>query len=285
LEILNVTKFLKTNKPMFMLAPGLYNHMRDAPMEQALFLVMKSILPEGCKNRRALFLDGGANDGFWAMEASSIGCRVITFEPQAHCVRKLAFGIALNKFYPLVDLRNFGISPVATSFDVLDDECDGSAAYEGSSQKDYKMKSPAYADSMKQRKPAKNRILTQKIDDVVCPEDDVILWHIDVEGLELGVLQSGMKLLESGRVQNIFVEWSPGRWDPKYYPSGLGNEIFEKLLKLGYFAYTTNYFKNVSRPSETIRFLPDLSKDSGGDLLFTKDPNLVNNLKSLQDYD
>ena len=49
---------------------------------------------------------------------------------------------------------------------------------------------------------------TERVDAVV--KQDVLLLKADVEGFEAGVLRGCAALLKSYRVENIFMEYSPG---------------------------------------------------------------------------
>ena len=40
----------------------------------------------GLGQRRATFVDSGANEGFWSLLAAQLGCDVIAVEPQPACM-------------------------------------------------------------------------------------------------------------------------------------------------------------------------------------------------------
>jgi len=56
---------------------------------------------------------------------------------------------------------------------------------------------------------------------------------IDVEGFEVYAIQSALQLISNYNVQNILVEWFPGRWTSNHNVE-MGTEILEQLGNLGY---------------------------------------------------
>lgn len=205
--------------------------------------VMHRIFQKHCEGgaKPPLVLDMGANDGFYAILASSYGCRVVSFEPQSACVRKLAYALAINDFSPQVDLRNCVVGKSEGSFVmVADNSCSGMQTYGASERSPFERASASIGTAIsniflffkygwssesaggafpcrlvganKVHPATQKRTGTQAVTSCVAESDRVLLWHIDVEGAEVLALNSGKLLIENSRVENLIIEWSPDMW-------------------------------------------------------------------------
>jgi FkbM family methyltransferase len=191
---------------IFMFNTYQFEYQRKSPIEQSAVAIFRALCSRRCRSHpAALVLDMGANDGFYAMLASSYGCRVISFEPQSGCIRPLAMAIALNRFVPAVDLRQrVVVANRSQSVMVPDLQCSGVAHYgNGRYGEAYDQNSTGLGTEV--------RVEAQVLEDVVCDGDELLLWHVDVEGLETVVLDSGAALITKKRAKNIILEWNPSR--------------------------------------------------------------------------
>lgn len=203
-----------------------YAYQKQAPMEIAAVAILRSLLPARCKKQNnnmktsssssysgALVLDMGANDGFYAMLASSYGCRVISFEPQPGCVRPLIAAIGINKISPPIDLRQRIVtSDRNVRIKVPDLQCSGVAHYGGGKYGEADEKDEGKKIGEKKVGEGEEvEIGSQVLDDVVCEGDELLLWHVDVEGFETVVLDSGASIVKQRKAKNMILEWNPSR--------------------------------------------------------------------------
>jgi FkbM family methyltransferase len=154
----------------------------------------------GGRNEGALVLDIGANEGFYSMMASAYGCRVVSFEPQPMCVALISAAIAFNNFRHPVKLINRVVQNQKVEFWAPNEQCSGVVQY------------------IKTKDDEKNSndqlVKSATIDDIVEANGGsrVILAHMDVEGAEIRVLESGLKSIQAKKIDNFVVEVNFGRW-------------------------------------------------------------------------
>lgn len=201
-----------------------FGYQRRALEEISAANIMYMLFEQSCKDKNNnlniknkdgnLVIDMGANDGFYAMLASAYGCRVISFEPQNMCTRKLALGIAINRFEPLIDLRQFivGVNESET-MKVPANTCNGIESYENRGSRDYK---------------DFDVVSTQAVDNIICNNESVLLWHLDVEGAEMMVLDSGIRSIKNRLIQNIIIEWMPSLWGKYGIDDRKRDELIDK---------------------------------------------------------
>eukprot|EP01126_Amoeba_proteus_P006240 TRINITY_DN1217_c0_g1_i2.p1 TRINITY_DN1217_c0_g1~~TRINITY_DN1217_c0_g1_i2.p1 ORF type:complete len:304 (-),score=39.78 TRINITY_DN1217_c0_g1_i2:137-1048(-) len=246
-----------TTSPRMVIMPESwqYQYQQKTVVELATIHLMRTMYQKWCRRTPNLVLDMGANDGFYALLASAYGCRVISFEPQNLCMRRLVLAVALNQFFPLVDLRQFVVgTDVKITFNVADGDCNGERQYTST---DFNGTGNLIS------------VGSQRVDDVVC-EDHVLLWHIDVEGAEIDVLESGGNKLH--RIQHIIVEWFPSRWNSFGKTEESGNSFLRTLEGAGFQVYTMGNYDQVKGLSSLVLIgKPTTLVD--GDYLFTKQPD------------
>lgn len=86
----------------------------------------------------------------------------------------------------------------------------GSRYHEGSVQinRNYGSRTSTFASGF-------TMVPSRSMDDLIGEDRTVLIHHLDVEGAELMVLESGQKLLRSGRIKHLLMEFAPHRWESK----------------------------------------------------------------------
>eukprot|EP00941_MAST-03F_sp_MAST-3F-sp1_P002634 g2634.t1 len=180
----------------------------------------------------ALFVDVGANLGWFTLLAASQGHRVIAIEPMKYNLELLYASVALNEF----DKELVQILPFAVG--------------ENSAEKSEKFcMRPAYAglpeinqyNGQLQKVTEENRdkctdiVHTVTLDSLLSPWLDIHVLKLDVEGFEAVVLRGAHNLLSSAKPPCfIFAE----HYEKYAIAAGAGiHEMFDILKSFGYRAY------------------------------------------------
>lgn len=165
----------------------------------------------------ALVLDIGANEGFYSMMSAAYGCRVLSFEPQPLCVALLSQAIAHNNFRHPVKVMNRVVQNKKVEFWAPANSCSGVVQYT-----DTKEDSKAHTA-------VEALVKSASIDEAIAANGGsrVILAHMDVEGAEIQVLESGLKSIKEKKIDNLIIEVNSGRW-PKY---GVTQDHARKILE------------------------------------------------------
>ena len=153
--------------------------------------------------RHGVFLDSGAHEGAWSMLAASMGCHAIAVDPGPACVRRLHAAARKNEVDHLVHVTNALLAPSPYSVDVDARSCGAQSQF------------PASSRASEARAPNTVRVPSVRVDALVPRGVRVHLWHLDVEGAEVGALRSAAALFDANLVDRILVEWLPYRW-PTY---------------------------------------------------------------------
>jgi hypothetical protein len=184
--------------------------------------------------RRATVLDIGSNEGFFGLLASSWGCLTYFFEPQLSCQAAIYTALLLNGFG--VDVARVVPRPVSStrmsmvvsaSAPCVDQFPRRRGSYDA-------RKRPLLLE----RRPDQRRVRSVNVSAVLAAspwrpgmdanggveqgvqrragakeeEEEVLLAKVDVEGGELGVLESLLPLMRRRRLLNLVVEITPGWW-------------------------------------------------------------------------
>lgn len=169
----------------------------------------------GC-SEKSMFLDTGSNDGMWTLLAAAHGCTVVAVEVQPYCVELLHIALLKNSLQQNVTIFHYMLSPhAAPAIMVPDDQCHGTAQFLGSAHIVTDTTGPGRR--FRKERIAKNDfnstpVYAKRVDSLV--RDDVELWHLDVEGAEILVLQSASLLFTHNRVKRVLMEFIPARWGP-----------------------------------------------------------------------
>ncbi|KAL6745128.1 S-adenosyl-L-methionine-dependent methyltransferase [Haematococcus lacustris] len=149
---------------------------------------------------RRLVLEVGAAQGYYALYAARLGCRVIAWEPVPLYRAFLALGVALNNLSHLV--RGAAVSDLPSGSLVRLGVPRNGTYWALASVEDLNLHPHEVDHSI--------RVRTERIDDVVAAHEAVLLLKVDVEGYEPQVLSSASALLASPHLSHVLLEYSPG---------------------------------------------------------------------------
>jgi FkbM family methyltransferase len=185
-----------------------------------------------CANHTSLFLDVGANAGFYSLLALSYDCQALMFDPQPACVELINHQLCLNSHYPIigsglgVGVINRPVSEQKKSL-ILTEWDQGGARCQGSYSVDVQSKQTATAATKFIRD-------TIVLDDLLMDTGlHLTVVKIDTEGFEVAVLRSMRRLLQAKRVSHMVVEVTPVFWKRDGIPRETVYQEFESLLGLG----------------------------------------------------
>lgn len=150
------------------------------------------------KNSSTLFIDIGANIGYYSLLASSQGIKVVAFEPVVKNLELFEQSIWSNNFEKLIKVHNIGIGEkkYRAMFNTYDDNMGLCRPVELCEQ----ITIPISSTEEVQIDTINEYINFDGIDNVVV--------KINVESMELEVLRSFDKLLESTKIKYILIEIS-----------------------------------------------------------------------------
>jgi FkbM family methyltransferase len=223
-----------------------------SPDEKKVHELFRYLFKSGCQQRNKLFVDVGANAGFYSLVAGVYGCQVLMFDPQPLCVDLIQQNLCLNeKSYlvfaegmvaivgrPVADLRrNISMSalPACEGTFSVDTQAKTAKTYSSSDT------SATGGDSDPSLVPGfgsstRNTVFfreTVSLDDLLLTRGgpgigaadsssadgvsdelpvELHVVKIDTEGYEVPVLRSMKKLLAAKKLHHIVVEVTPLFW-------------------------------------------------------------------------
>ncbi|KAK9842464.1 hypothetical protein WJX81_001323 [Elliptochloris bilobata] len=152
-----------------------------------------------------LVADVGANFGYYSLYAATMGCRVLAWEPVPTFRAFLEYGVELNRLGGLVDVRAAAVSDKAgAEYELVVPQRGiwGTASIDGRNIDKNINNEGAYE---------KYKVKGERVDAVVA--EDVALLKMDVEGFEPTAFESAKGVLDTFKVENIVMEYSPGVYD------------------------------------------------------------------------
>lgn len=166
-----------------------------------------------CMSSPGLIIDMGTNEGAYAMAAASLGCTVLTFDPQTLCIdifkRSLLTFPENAAWVDRVFALNAAATTTASIIEASIDSCHGCYMTDGVS----------IGCSGNEKVPGNWR-RKKSIDglDVGAAIDalgfnETLLIHIDTEGHEIGIFRGLEAKLLSKSIKNIIVELRPMAWN------------------------------------------------------------------------
>lgn len=166
-------------------------------------------------NKHAIFLDIGANAGFYGLYAAACGCRTYFFDVQDECHEWISSAIDRNRFHHAA-LIPFPVGNVSEIVHIPNrsNGCWGTFSFSKNNKQvlHYMLKDES------------EDIRMVKIDEVFDPAmkegslGPIAAIKIDVEGFEIGIIAGMREILRhtqpdgKGTVRNVLVEMSPTRW-------------------------------------------------------------------------
>lgn len=146
-----------------------------------------------CLTGETTFLDVGANVGYFTVLGARVAEVVYAFEPVPAVFARLSRNLALNN---LKNVKAF--------------EC--AVSRERSKLRLYESRISAGHDSVVRRFEHDKSIMVDalSLDEVVEPSAKDVVMKVDVEGSEMEVILGAERLLKSGKVSTVIVEWARG---------------------------------------------------------------------------
>ena len=201
-----------------------FNQAVELHITQVFYQIFKDrcIYPDGS---RSLFVDVGANFGWFSILAASMGCRVLAFEPVPHFRAFFEYNVHLNGLEKLIEIRSNIVSNVSgldLTMVVPSNGIWGTAGIDGL--------------NIDKNIPGSYKTITTKsvtVSELV--KVDVLLKKIDVEGWEFSVMKGAAGLLSKFNVENIIMEYSPGVFERHFKFDELINSVLmlQNLLESG----------------------------------------------------
>jgi FkbM family methyltransferase len=190
-----------------------------------------------------LVVDMGTNEGMFAMAAASLGCTVVTFDPQSMCIdilKRSLLGFKENEgFEKRMYALNAAASRTPSTIEASIDSCHGCYMTDGS---------VSCGSSGKEAGHWKRK---QKIDSVdvaavvqAIGVKEILLLHVDTEGHEVSVLRGLEAMLASKSIKNLIIEVQPVYWD-----SGDDKWIRNALQLAGYKCWQLHNLYNLHLPA------------------------------------
>lgn len=165
-------------------------------------------------NQRTLFIDVGANNGYYSMLASRNCDTIYAFEPVKNNYQRLLRNIELNGFKNITPYQIALGNKEENKQIYISEKEDGS-------------------DTMLKIKKAidQETVRTQKLDNIMRNKNcESTIVKIDVEGYEREVIEGGREFIKACKPLIIF-EFN---YDILYYKNRQYNEVFELLASYGY---------------------------------------------------
>lgn len=196
-----------------------YQQMREGTFEVEETKIISRLLSQA-----SVFVDVGANLGYYTCLAAQHGKHVVSFEPQRQNLACLMQNLETNGYQDVVEIFPLALSEKPGILTLY-----GASGPSASLVKGW----AGYSDRHRQQIPVSSLdlVLGNRFD------DDRLFIKIDVEGAEYGVLLGAQAMLDR-RIKPI---WLLEICLDEFHPSGL-NPDYEKIFRLffdrGYVAYT-----------------------------------------------
>lgn len=177
------------------------------------------ILHEIMRENASVVFDVGANEGTFTLVSAAYGAWVVAVEPQPSCRGALALSVAVNRFRrpPRIVAAVVGLDPRVTHRVSSEEACNGMRAF------------PATVAATA-RASEDETVPTLTLSSLLAPNPIVDAVHVDAEGAEISVLESGLQEIVDGRVRNLFVEINPGRWRYHGVSRAHGVQILDRVF-------------------------------------------------------
>jgi FkbM family methyltransferase len=223
------------------------------------------------------FADSGSNEGGWSILAAAHGCRVLSVDPQPLCIRMLEAAARKNRLDSAIETHNAVLAPrdvvvkprgggegggsrsserprPQTVTQVPFDQCHGTATFrvdwrtnltvlDDTTKLGRQIGGAAHASDVRRHCKTPGgctaSVAHTSVDEITHGDNRTIgLWHVDVEGAEVGVLLSAASLFRERRIERIALEFTPFRW-PNHGFSLLGGlTALQPLLGDGWTCHT-----------------------------------------------
>jgi FkbM family methyltransferase len=153
------------------------------------------LVHEILKKNRLLFVDIGANIGYYSLLAASIGIKCIAFEPIKKNYRIFEKSIKDNNFQYLIKLYKvaLGEEHKMVEFNIITRNMGSATMYD-------------FIDKMEAD--YKENVMLFLADDLLLPIEQEMFIKMDVENMEVNVIKGMIQTLSKGRVKYLLMEIS-----------------------------------------------------------------------------
>lgn len=153
------------------------------------------LIHEILKKNTLLFVDIGANIGYYSLFAASIGVKCIAFEPIKKNYRIFEKSIKENNFHHLIKLYKvaLGEEHKMVEFNIMTRNMGCSTMYD-------------FVDKVEAD--YKENVMVFVADDLLLPIEDDMFVKMDVENMEVSVIKGMIQTLSKGRVKYLLMEIS-----------------------------------------------------------------------------
>ena len=223
--------------------PTSIEYVISSPQETVVSSVLVPIAAACRDSAPGLVIDMGANEGMFAMVAASLGCTVVTFDPQSMCIdilKRAVLGFKENEgFEKRIYALNAAASTTPSTIEASIDSCQGCYMTDGSV-------SCSGSEKQAGQWKRKRKIDSVNVDAVVeaIGFKEIMLLHIDTEGHEVRVLRGLEAMLASKSIKNLIIETRPVVWD-----SGDDKWMRNVLQLAGYKCWQLHNLYNLSLPA------------------------------------
>ena len=203
-------------------------HRTWSRSEPKVHQLIGALVKFGCTPSK-LFLDVGANGGYYSLLAAAAGCAVLAFDPQVRCAELINNNVCVNKkFHPKISVTRFGI----VNHPVSDGKGNLTLEHANTCLTTFTVEKQAATASSEVHRAGNSftRELVSLDELLYGSKLEVLLAKIDVEAHELQVLRSARNLLHSGQVKHLIVEVSPGLYED--LGKSPREELYQEFLEL-----------------------------------------------------
>jgi FkbM family methyltransferase len=230
-------------------------HEGKKPWDPFVWERIVSLTPDDAWLEGLVFVDVGANIGYFSLAAASMGYNVVAFEPMSRNAKKLAKSIEQNEFDFRMSLYQNAVSDKSGQ-DVVLRETD--SASQGNGQIIRTL--PAAEESQRtpeQRRYGVDYATSVTLSDVLDGVDAFIL-KIDVEGHEGKVLQGARGWICNNVVRHVIMEISEAtRTNMAASGDSLG-ELFDFMNSTGYSVSDVAIGSGELDTTETVKLPPNV---------------------------
>ena len=191
--------------------PANIDYVVNSMQETAVSSVFLPIAATCASSAPELVIDMGTNEGLYAMASASLGCTVLTFDPQSMCIdifkRALLSFQENSDFHKRIYALSAAASAASSTMEASIDSCHGCYMTDGSiSCKGFEKT----AGEWRRKRMIDSVNVTSVIEALGFSE--VLMLHVDTEGHEISVLRGLEARLLSKSIKNIIIETRPLVW-------------------------------------------------------------------------
>lgn len=221
-------------------------HSREEPWDRYIWDRIVSLTPPNVRDSNLLFVDVGANIGYFTLTAASMGYNVVAFEPMSRNANKVIKSVLINELSPLVHLYQNAVTDRSGEYVVLKETAEtnqgnGQIVADGGETKPPGVYGVDYVGSV-------------TLSDVFWGRDAFIV-KIDVEGRENEVLAGARKWICSSTVKHIIIEISDVTKSNARYPL---TALLDFMKSAGYEIRDVAVGSDVLKPTSVHQMPPNV---------------------------